>query len=122
MGLRDAFARYLRDQAERRTEIRQTEKDEPWLPIPEDAERDVHREGLLDAAKFVEQLSEDDPRLVALRAAGYYIEKSQAFSPGPRGQQVIRAWGIDRSSSVSPERFLEVLREAAERDEEQSER
>jgi hypothetical protein len=118
MGLREALATYLRDQARRRKSDPAPfeESREGYLRIPGDARRDVGEEALLDAAAFVEQLAETDTRLSQLRLAGYYTGSPTVFTPGKEGEKVVQTWGLDRTVSVSPEKFLESLQDAAVRD------
>ena len=84
--------------------------------VAEQTDDDRHtRSGmaLLDAAEHIEQLPEEDSRLVRLASAGYF-DGCTELKPGEHGQEVIGSWNYQVWGT--PEEFLNFLVEAADAD------
>jgi hypothetical protein len=69
---------------------------------------------LLDAAGYLQGLSDDDPGIVALDAAGCFA--GGIFDPGPEGWSIVRGWQLADEASAGPEDLLAQLARAAGRD------
>ena len=69
---------------------------------------------LLDAAGYLQGLSDDDPGIVALDAAGCFA--GGIFDPGPEGWTIVREWQLADEASAGPEDLLAQLARAAGRD------
>ena len=66
---------------------------------------------LLDAAGYLQGLSDDDPGIVALDAAGCFA--GGMFDPGPEGWTIVREWQLADQASAGPEDLLAQLARAA---------
>ena len=69
---------------------------------------------LLDTAAYLRDVTEDDPDLVALEAAGCF--RGGAFDPGPAGAVIVRAWELTDEPTAGPRDLLQALARAARRD------
>jgi hypothetical protein len=69
---------------------------------------------LLDAAGYLQGLSDDDPGIVALDAAGCFA--GGIFDPGPEGWTIVREWQLADEATAGPEDLLAQLARAAGRD------
>jgi hypothetical protein len=69
---------------------------------------------LLDAAGYLQGLSDDDPGIVALDAAGCFA--GGIFDPGPEGWTIVREWQLADEASAGPEDLLAHLARAASHD------
>jgi hypothetical protein len=69
---------------------------------------------LIDAAGYVHALRDDDPRLVALDAAGCFA--GGVFDPGPEGWMIVREWQLADEATAGPEELMAQLVRAAGRD------
>ena len=65
---------------------------------------------LLDAAAFMCEVSDDDPDIRALSAAGRF--SAGAFDPGPRGSAIIRGWQLADEATAGPRDLLAALARA----------
>jgi hypothetical protein len=69
---------------------------------------------LLDAAGYLQGLSDEDPGIAALDAAGCFA--GGIFDPGPEGWTIVREWQLADEASAGPEDLLAQLARAAGRD------
>jgi hypothetical protein len=103
------LAEYLREQARWR-EIKAEE-------YPEDARNAPSALALLDAAEYVAQLPDDDPRLVRLDQARCFTV-ADMFCGGEEVGHIVRLHHF-HAPTGSPSQFLDDLAAAAEQDVEQ---
>ncbi len=68
---------------------------------------------LLDTAAYLSEVSDDDPAIVALDAAGCF--RGGTFDPGPEGAVIVRDWQLADQQSGGPEDLLAALAAAAGR-------
>jgi hypothetical protein len=68
---------------------------------------------LLDAAAYLQDVSDDDPDLLALQASGCF--GGGGFDPGPEGAVIIREWQLADTASAGPRDLLTELARAARR-------
>ena len=66
---------------------------------------------LLDAAGYARALTDDDPAIVALDAAGCFT--GGIFDPGPVGWNIVREWQLAEKATAGPEDLLAQLARAA---------
>ena len=69
---------------------------------------------LLDTAAYLRDVTEDDPDVVALEAAGCF--RGDVFDPGPAGAVIVRAWELTDEPTAGPRDLLAALARAARRD------
>jgi hypothetical protein len=68
---------------------------------------------LLDTAAYLSEMSDDDPAIAALDAAGCF--RGGTFDPGPEGAVIVRDWQLADQQSGGPEDLLAALAAAAGR-------
>jgi len=66
---------------------------------------------LLDAAAYLRDVRDRDPRIRALEVAGCF--RGGAFDPGPVGAAIIREWQLADEATAGPDELLAALAEAA---------
>ena len=66
---------------------------------------------LLDAAAYLQDVPDHDPRIRALTAAGCF--RRGAFDPGPAGAAIIREWQLADKATAGPAELLAALADAA---------
>ena len=68
---------------------------------------------LLDAAAYLQDITDDDPDIRALEAAGCF--RGNVFDPGPEGAVIVRGWQLADEPSAGPADLLAALAHAAPR-------